>query len=61
MRCDNCGWKNPQDNARCAKCNAPLSNEEPSTGAAPAVMPSLKNTVFEKKEKPLAKTLKIDD
>ncbi len=25
MRCDNCGWENPDTNTRCEKCNSPLS------------------------------------
>ena len=26
MKCRNCGWDNPQGNAKCEKCNAPLSD-----------------------------------
>lgn len=25
MRCNNCGWENPDSNTRCEKCNSPLS------------------------------------
>lgn len=36
MRCKNCGWVNPANNAKCEKCNVPLSSQvvEPD---APAV------------------------
>ena len=33
MRCNNCGWNNPEGTNRCEKCNAPLSGsmvQEPS-------------------------------
>ena len=26
MRCKNCGWENPINNAKCEKCNAPLTD-----------------------------------
>jgi len=26
MRCQNCGWDNPQENSKCEKCNVPLSS-----------------------------------
>jgi len=26
MRCQNCGWDNPQENTKCEKCNVPLSS-----------------------------------
>lgn len=26
MRCNNCGWENPDGNQKCEKCNAPLQN-----------------------------------
>jgi ssDNA-binding Zn-finger/Zn-ribbon topoisomerase 1 len=26
MRCENCGWDNPEGNVRCEKCNVPLNN-----------------------------------
>lgn len=27
MRCDNCGWENPEGLTKCEKCNAPLSGQ----------------------------------
>jgi len=34
MRCKNCGWENPANNAKCEKCNAPIkgSEDNPSVG-----------------------------
>ncbi len=39
MRCNNCGWENPNTNTHCEKCNAPLSGaaqgNRPHMEAAP--------------------------
>ena len=34
MRCKNCGWENPANNAKCEKCSAPIkgSEDNPSSG-----------------------------
>lgn len=54
MRCNNCGWENPDGSTKCEKCNAPLGGGEMNhatygtareTGAPPAY--SLNKTVNE--------------
>lgn len=49
MRCNNCGWENPDTNTRCEKCNAPLSggaSNQPAYAPQPAA-PVLNKTVSE--------------
>lgn len=41
MRCPNCGWENPDNNAKCEKCNTPLS----AGGAAPTANSFVGETV----------------
>jgi len=33
MRCENCGWDNPDGNVKCEKCNAPLGKSSGQQGA----------------------------
>jgi len=33
MRCKNCGWENPANNAKCEKCNASLAGSTNDSGA----------------------------
>lgn len=42
MRCNNCGWTNPEGLSKCQKCNQTLSASEPLT-APEVVVPTLKN------------------
>jgi hypothetical protein len=38
LRCNNCGWENPNENASCEKCGATLTawtGEQPAVGTAP--------------------------
>lgn len=47
MRCNNCGWENPDNNSRCEKCNSPLQgNDNPYLYSSPA-QPNLNKTVSE--------------
>ena len=47
MRCNNCGWENPDTNTRCEKCNAPLSGGAVNPVQMSAPAPNLNKTVNE--------------
>lgn len=47
MRCNNCGWENPDHNTRCEKCNAPLQGGASYQPAQPAQQHNLNSTVIE--------------
>ena len=45
MRCNNCGWENPDQNSKCEKCNTPLQNDLSRQAAQP--VRNLNKTVAE--------------
>ena len=47
MRCNNCGWENPDTNTRCEKCNAPLSGVSSRPAYEPPVAQNFNKTMNE--------------
>lgn len=50
MRCNNCGWENPDSNSKCEKCGTPLNGGQQHRVepiATNVVADNLKSTVFE--------------
>ncbi len=59
MRCNNCGWNNPETNSKCEKCGATLSSHAPNSYQREAINDVLKKTVidaeaFGEQEKPIS-------
>jgi len=46
MRCNNCGWNNPQGNAKCEKCNVPLRGSMIRTSSYEVEPIVIRNTVL---------------
>lgn len=47
MRCNNCGWNNPETNSKCEKCGATLSSHAPNPYQREVVNDVLKKTVID--------------
>lgn len=57
MRCNNCGWNNPDGSTRCQKCNYPLDG---SLNVSNVKEPTMSNDPSNDKTSPLSSTIQGD-
>lgn len=62
IRCDNCGWYNPEEATRCEKCSEPLdtAKHEYASEPAPEPVPAPSNPMAQTEPKILKATMKFD-
>lgn len=61
MRCNNCGWENPDGNQKCEKCNAPLQGGGVSAPNARIESTVMEDTPFSKPKSPISRGDTIPD